>query len=583
MVAHRIGIDRHQMSFICLEDLVAEDNIVRVIDAFVDIIDFEDLGFANALPKITGAPAFHPALMLRIYLYGYLNRVRSSRKLAAECKRNSEMQWLCQSQTPEFRVIATFRTYKNDEKKINHQKALKEVFRTFNRFLNGEELFGKETVATDGTKIRAQNSKKKNYTEDKLNKKIELSDANINKYLEELDQYDKLEALTPEQTLLQADAKEKLEQLKKWNTNFKELKKELTKRQAEDPEITQISQTDPDARSIVINNSGHAEIAYNIVTAVDDKHNLIANFFTENIKDTTLLADSLIAVKAEFDNEFSADLHKNTEGGHSVELAEKLNKSNYLNGLADKGFHAATQLQECADNNIITYVAVPQLSYLGKDKDFTILNFKYDEIKDTFTCPNNQILTTNGVLYDKKNRRGIIVNQFKRYNMSPKTCKECPFADKCLSKTNIKYRVSRQLERPVNQKAVEENKKRVESSEGKKRYLRRQAIVEHPFGIIKRQWAFDYTLLKGLEKVNAEFAIVATCFNIRRAVSVLTPKTLINKLKTYKNKENSPKPTDIKPFLRHLKNNLHNLIFSFNFAHNKNKIALLSSLDRRFY
>lgn len=572
MVSHRKGTARNQFSFTCLEDLIAPDNMVRVIDAFIDVLDFEQLGFAPIQTKKTGAPAYHPALLMRIYLYGYLNRIRSSRKLEAECVRNIEMQWLCESQTPCYHTIATFRTYKNDETKINHRKALKEVFRALNRFLNGEGLFGKETVATDGTKMRAQNAKKKNYTQDKLDKKIELSDANINKYLDELEQYDKLEELSEEQTLLQSDAKAKLEQLKKWDTKFKDLKIELTKRQEQDPEVTQISQTDPDARSIVINNSGHAEVAYNIVTAVDDKHYLIANYFTDNIKDTTLLAESLIAVKAEFDNDFDENLHKNNENTEGVDLTEKLDKNTYLNGLADKGFHAATQLQECADNNIITYCAVPEYAYSGKEKEFQIHNFKYNEQEDTFTCPNNQTLTTNGKLYDKKNRKGVVVTQYKRFNMSPKTCAECPFASKCLSKSAIKNRVSRQLERAVNQKAAEENKKRLQTIKGKLLYRKRQAIVEHPFGIIKRQWATDHTLLKGLEKVNAEFGIVCTAYNLRRAVSILSAKTIIEKLKAIKNNINPNQNHFFKTILRLHEKIVYSFQFFFNFALNQNLV-----------
>ena len=210
MSQHRIGIDRNQFQFSCLEDLIAEDNTVRVIDAFVDILDFKALGFAHLQPKKTGNPPYHPALMLRIYLYGYLNRVRSSRKLEAECGRNIEMQWLCNYQIPCYHTIATFRTYKetlidkktNTTTKFNHPKALKEVFRAFNRFLDGESLFGKEIVATDGTKIRAQNAKKKNYSLDKLDKKIALSDANIDKYIAELENFDQIESLDANQALL---------------------------------------------------------------------------------------------------------------------------------------------------------------------------------------------------------------------------------------------------------------------------------------------------------------------------------------------------------------------------------------------
>lgn len=538
MVAHRSGIPRNQMNTYCLEDLIAEDNIVRAVDAFVDILDFQKLGFAHIQGKKTGAPAYHPGLMVRIYIYGYLNRIRSSRKLEKECERNIELQWLCNKLVPCYHSISTFRTYKETFKNaetgetltIDHRKALKEVFRSLNRFLNGEGLFGKETVATDGTKMRAQNAKKKNYTEEKLDKKIALSDANIAQYLDDLDQLDKTETLSDEQIALKEWTKNKLEDTKTWKDKFQNFKKELAERQAIDPDVTQISTTDPDARSIVVNNSGHADVSYNVVTAVDDKNCLITHFFTDNIKDTTLLADSLIATKAELDNDFAADLH-DTAG----DIESKLNPKTTINGLADKGFHAATQIHECAENGIITYVAIPKLAFSGKDKEFTIHNFIYNEKNDTYTCPNDKTLTTNGVWYDKKNRRGIVVTRIKRYNTLPSTCATCPFAAKCLSKTAIKYRISRQLERAENQKAVQDNRNRMETVKGKEVYKRRQAIVEHPFGIIKRQWATDFTLLRGLEKVNAEFAIVFSCYNLRPAVSILGVKTLIEKLKAAKN------------------------------------------------
>jgi transposase len=568
MVQHRQGDARNQIEFSCLDDLIASDNMVRVIDAFVDILDFNELGFAHFKPKKTGTPPYHPALLLRIYLYGYLNRVRSSRKLETECGRNIEMHWLCEKQVPCYHTIATFRTFstgvpsdKSDADSINHRKALKEVFRAFNRFLNGEGLFGKETVATDGTKMRAQNAKKKNYTEDKLDKKIEISETTIAQYLDEMDEFDKMEQLTVEQQEQKKYVQTKLQEVKKWKDKFTAYKQELKQRQEIDPEITQISLTDPDARSIVLNNSGHSEVAYNVLTAVDEKHKLIAHFFADNVKDTSLLAPSLIATKAEFDNDFNPHLHKiedksvensqdiaenmlhqaesmtdNTEGVSEVDLRTKLNPNTSLNGLADKGFHAATQLHECAQYGIITYVAIPQPAYSGKDKAFTVENFRYNETDDTYTCPNNQILTTNGVWYDKKDRRGQITNRVKRYNRSPKECALCPFAEKCLSKNAIQNRISRQIERAEHQQASEDNKKRMATVAGKELYKKRQAIVEHPFGTIKRQWDSSYTLLKGLEKVSGEFAIVFTCYNLRRAVSILSVKSLLQRLNTLKNR-----------------------------------------------
>lgn len=234
--------------------------------------------------------------------------------------------------------------------------------------------------------------------------------------------------------------------------------------------------------------------AYNIVTSVDDKYKLIANYLTENVKDITLLADSLIATKAELDTDFDANLYKN-EADEDFDLTQKLNPLKSFNGLADKGFHAATQIHQCTENGIVTYIAVPQHTFSGKDKNFTIENFIYNQTHDTFTCP---------------------------------------FAQKCLSKTNIKYRNGRQLERSEFQQATVDNKDRMQTTAGKNIYKKRQAIVEHPFGTIKRQWDCSYTLLKGLEKVNGEFAIVFTCYNLRRAVSILSVETLLQRLKTLK-------------------------------------------------
>ena len=542
MVTHRLGVARQQTSIFCLEDFIAADNMVRVIDAFVDILDMEKLGFAHVKGNKTGAPAFHPATLLRIYLYGYLNRVRSSRKLEKECERNLEMRWLTYEQTPCYHTIATFRTYKKeifDENNVkvgelNHRAALKEVFRSLNRFLNGEDLFGKETVATDGTKIRAQNAKKKNYTLDKLNKKIELGDAEIEKYLDEIEQTDAAENHNS-LDLSHSEKQEKLAELQLWNTKYKGYKAELERRMEIDPEITQISLTDPEARSIVLNNSGHSEVAYNIVTAADEKHKLIADFLVENIKDTTLLAQSMIACKAEFDTDFALDLHqKSEENEEKNDIKSKLNSETTLNGLADKGFHSAAQLQECGENGIITYVAVPQPAFSGKDKDFTVLNFEYQKETDTYTCPNKKTLTTNGSFYGKKDRKGQIAHRFKRYKISFSECSICPFKEKCLSKSNQEQSHGRNIERMECQDASDENKARVSSAAGKSLYKKRQGIVEHPFGVIKRQWDCSYTLLRGKEKVMGEFAIVWTCYNLRRAMSILSVKTLLSKLKTAK-------------------------------------------------
>ena len=523
MSQHKSGTARNQMSFGSLDDQIGTENPVRIIDAFLDMLDLKTLGFQHVQVKQKGAPSFHPAVLLKIYFYGYFNRIRSSRKLEKECERNIEMRWLCEEQTPCYHTIATFRTYKKEETNTNHRKALKEVFRAFNRFLAGEGLFGKETVAADGTKIRAQNARKKNYTEDKIKKKLELANQGIEEYLDKLDRADLTEngdaTLLEEKTLIV----EKLVELKERKTRYEALEKELKSRQEKDPSVTQISLTDPEARSMVVNNSGHAEISYNVVTAVDELHCLIANYSTENIKDDNLLADTLIAVKAEFDTNFAAEMKE--------EVEDNLNAENQLTGLADKGFHAGEEIARCKEHHIVTYVAMPQPAYSGKDKAFTKENFDYEKEGDVYVCPAGEELKTNGTWYKKTDRHGQVTNRFKKYIQTYSICQNCRYKEKCLSKNDHEYRHGRALERSEHQEAVDENRQRMESKSGKEKYKRRQAIVEHPFGTIKRSWGNYYTLLKGKEKVNGEYALVFVCYNMRRAINILGFALLLEKIK----------------------------------------------------
>jgi transposase len=536
MIGHKIGIDRLQMKFESLEDLIAPDNVVRVVDAFVDMLDLKTFGFHHLETKKIGASAYHPSIYLRIYFYGYYNRIRSSRMLERECTRNIEMQWLINGLVPSYHSISTFRTYKNDTLKINHRKALKEVFRAFNRFLHGENLFGAETVATDGTKIRAQNARKKNFTEDKIKKKLQIADKDIEQYLTELDKLDAADKTSDNGVALLGY----LTEAKARKDKYEALKTELKRRQELDPTVTQLSKTDPDARSIVLNNSGHSEVAFNVISVVDDKNCLIAHFSVENEKDTSLLASSLTATKAEFDNKFAADLYPNADENtesvedNSFDVRTKLNEKTTLNGLADKGFRSGKEIQICKDNNIITYVPPIDRAFSGKDTDFTKDKFTYDTEGDNYTCPNDKILTSKGTLHDKKDRHGVVTHQYQLFRAQLTDCRDCPYNDKCVIQAQLDRGHGRTIERSVHEVAVEENDTRYNSPEGKTRYKRRQAIVEHPFGTIKRSWGYSYTLLKGIEKVTAEFSFVATSYNLRRTVSILGVKTLIMKLKAAK-------------------------------------------------
>ena len=508
----KTGLSRLQYGLFAtpLEDMIAPDNPVRVVEAFVDSLDLEKLGFRAVRPQTRGASSFGPDILLKIYFYGYLNRVRSSRRLEAECRRNVELMWLTERQTPSYHTISTFRTLQEKDAEgkllLCHRKALKNVFKAFNLFLDRIEMFGKETVAIDGTKISAQNSKKNHLTKDKIARKLERIENRIDEYLDELDAFDaqQIEEETPDvKALLLAIA-----DLDGRKERLMDMDALLLAAQAQDPHVTQISLTDPEARMLPLNNEGMMELAYNVQSAVDDKHSLIAHYSVENQKDLYLLSPVAIETKK----------------------ALGLSKDDHLNVLADKGYHSGRGLQECADEKIVTYVAFPEQSHKDRPKGFQKPDFKYDKEKDLYICPAGKHLMTKGTWHEKRGRQGHVQARYKLYRSSFATCLACPFAHKCLSEANLKQSHGRSLERSEYEEAAISNRQRI--LRHRDMYKRRQAIVEHPFGTIKRSWGFNYTLLKSKEKVSGEMAIIFTAYNLRRTMSILGVLGLIKALKS---------------------------------------------------
>ena len=493
---------------ILLDELIAEDHPVRVIDAFVDSLNLATLGFRLWGTHAFGASAYPAACLLKIYLYGYFNRIRSSRKLETECGRNLELIWLTASLAPCYHTISTFRTYKkkakDQEPAYNHRQALHAVFKTFNQLLKQAELFGKETVAIDGTKIRAQNSKKNNLSEDKIQKRLDYHEGRFMEYLDELDRADAAIGRGEEAVVSPAVINKALDEIQQRTQKLESLLNLLHQAQEEDPAIRQISLTDPDARSLPMNNLGHTDIAYNIQSAVDDKNHLVAHFSVENISDIHLLSRSALAAKEEL-------------GAHTLEV------------LADKGYHYGAELQKCADNNITTYVAYPDQDYKTKEEGFRKEDFEYDAGKNVYICPVGEELTTNGTVYEKHGRNGQLQNRFQRYRLPFAKCKSCICASFCLTESAYRIRHGRHVERSLDEAATEANRLRVLNNRDK--YKRRQAIVEHPFGTIKRSWGFYYTLLKGKEKVDGEYSLVFLTYNMRRALSILGASGLRERIK----------------------------------------------------
>ena len=275
----------------------------------------------------------------------------------------------------------------------------------------------------------------------------------------------------------------------------------LVQAQAEDPSVTQVCLTDPDARMLPINNEGMMQIAYNVQSVVDDRHSLIADFAVENQKDLYLLAPMTASVR------------------------EELHIEDAFNALADKGYHSGKGLQACQEQGVTTFVAMPERSYKERPPGFTKADFRFDKERNVYTCPAGEDLATSGSWHEKHGRQGLMQSKYQLYGCSFTICSQCPLKEKCLSEANIKQRHGRTLERSEYEEAVEANRLRILNN--REMYKRRQAIVEHPFGTIKRSWGAYYTLLKRKEKVSGEMAIVFTGYNLRRCMSILGIPALI--------------------------------------------------------
>lgn len=485
---HITGTDRYQTTFTSLDDAIAADNKVRVIDAFVEKLDMEQMNF-HTKHKSEGRPPFHPKVFLKLYLYAYMNSIRSSRKLEVECIRNKEVCWLINELTPNYHSIADFRKL--------HAKQIRFVFRALNEFLKDNSCFGKATIAIDGTKIRAHNASKNNYNEKKILRHLAHLDSRMAAYLEEMNKLDEAEEQTSDVIDSKVKIKEKLQQIKERKINYKHLQK-----MCDESIDGQASTTDPDARAM-IHRTNVVAVSYNVQVAADGKHSLIVDYNNTNKNDSQALS------------------HLAKEAKHALDIP----KEQELTVLLDKGYHNGSQIQECEQNNIITVVAYkeqPAVKHLAKE--FLVTSFIYNAQDDTYSCPAGQTLTTTGTLHAKKRDDGKTSYRFKKYTTT--ACRTCSLKQQC---TKLK---SRAIERSEFQDAVDRNNERVRNC--KELYNKRQEIIEHIFGTIKRPWGFTYTLLKGLQKVDGEMGLIFTAYNLRRSMSIFGIEDLLHRLDKWK-------------------------------------------------
>jgi transposase len=463
---HRTGLDRSQVHLLpeALEDYIAPDNPVRFIDAFVASLDLFALGFPKAIAAHTGAPPYHPGDLLRLYLYGYLHRVRSSRALERECQRNLELIWLLGKLAPDFKTIADFRR--------DHRACFKRVHRKFHLLCHQLKLFGGELVALDGTKLAAVNSRDRNYNEKKLQELLARADARLKEYLAQLDAGDASESSAP--PLTRAELEEKIAALREKKDAHEELLAQL-----QDNEEKQLSTTDADARKM------HARqgtiIGYNCQSAVDARHKLIvAQDVTHDGTDLQQLSG--VALEA-----------KDTLAVETLAV------------VADPGYCNNADVSLCVEKNITPYIAKADTSANTARGLYAKKDFRYDKEKDVYLCPAGVELTHRFNTYEQG-------RALRYYRTS--ACAECPLKEKC---TRNK---SRTITREENEGLMEAMAARVKAHPEKMRL--RKALVEHPFGTIKRWFGYTHFLVKGLEMVRAEWSLITLAYNLKRVLNLVS-------------------------------------------------------------
>jgi transposase len=471
------GQDRNQIPLFAfsLEAAIAQDNEVRLIDMFVDSLKLADFGFKFEFIE-NGRPAYHPSVMLKLYIYGYMNRIRSSRTLEKECGRNIELMWLMKSLVPDHNTISNFRR--------DNPKAIRRVFRATVQLAKHFDLIGGKLVAGDSTKLRAQNSKKNNFNEAKIERHITYIDARLEEYSKILAAEDKDEVSEPEKT----EIREKIKKHKQRKATYQDLRQQL-----EQSGETQISTSDPESRQLVTRNN-ITEVGYSAQTTVDAKHNIPIDFKVTNQNDNKAM-------------------------GGMVRRAKTILQTNDFTALYDKGFHTGGEFDYVDKQGVEVLVAIPDPGSHAPDPAFDIEHFVYQKQTDTYTCPAGKTLSSNGNQYDKNSSK----SNYKVKQYKTNECKVCPLAAQCTKSKN-----GRILERSEYADLIDANKKRYVIN--KHVYLRRQAIVEHPYGIIKRQWGYSYIMTKkSMKRASADVGLIFVVYNLRRIMNILGQ----DKLKAY--------------------------------------------------
>jgi transposase len=455
-----------------LDDYVSDTNPVRVVDVFVDELDLITLGFESAVPAETGRPAYHPAVMLKIYIYGYLNRIQSSRRLEREAQRNVELMWLTGRLMPDFKTIANFRK--------DNSKAIQGVCRQFVVLCQQLGLFAENLVAIDGSKFKAVNHRDRNFTSAKLKRRIEEIESSIARYLKALDAADREEPKSPGPK--GGGLEEKIAKLKEQMKALQAIEKQL-----EASPDKQISLTDPDARSMMT--SGKGIVGYNVQTAVDTKHHLIVAHEVTNVG------------------------HDRDQLSSMALQAREAMKLESLWVVADRGYFKSGEILTCYEAGISAYVPKTLSSRAKFDGRFSNDEFVYDAQKDAYVCPAKEVLIWRNAYVDN----GKTLNSYWSSN-----CRACSIKAQCTPARERKVR------RWEHEAVLEEMQVRLDNAP--QMMSIRKRTVEHPFGTLKQWMGATHFLTRRLAGVSTEMSLNVLAYNLKRVMKILGAQNLMKAL-----------------------------------------------------
>src|SRR6266436_4020751 len=473
------GLDRGQSTLFpeCLEDWIGEDNPVRVIDVFVDELDLAELGFSGVDPEMTGRPSYHRSALLKLYIYGYLNRVQSSRRLEREAGRNVEVMWLLGRLAPDHKTIADFRK--------DNGLALRKVCARFVELCREMGLLAKASVAIDGSKFKAVNNRDKNFTQGKVERRRKQLEESVARYLAQLDTAD-LQDPSETITLTKTRLKEKLANLDEEMKRLAAIEKQMLA----SPD-RQISLTDPDSRSMATSGRGSGVVGYNVQTAVDTENHLIVTHEVTNVGS---------------DRSQLATVAKNAKATLQTEKLE---------AVADRGYFNGEEILACEEAGITVTLPKPMTSNSKAEGRFGKQDFRYVAEEDVYICPAGERLS-----YHHTNEENGLV--LRRYWTN--ACQSCAIKHSC---TTAK---ERRITRWEHEHILEAVQRRLDQHPENMR--QRRETAEHPFGTIKARMGATHFLMQTLPRVAAEMALHVLTYNLTRVINIMGPGPLIAAIKT---------------------------------------------------